>query len=210
MPQFILQAERRTESETGKGPVGRMRRGGVVPGVVYGLHQEAIAIKVGEHDFETTVRAMQGVGVVDLTMEGEAVPVLVKQVSRHPVTRRPLNIDFYRIDLSKPMTVEVRVILSATPKDIAAEETFVQPLHKLLVEGLPAVVPPSVHVDASRVAAHAPLLVRDVPLPEGVRSLIDETTVVAAIQRAGVEATVEAEAEEGGLEAAVAGADAES
>jgi large subunit ribosomal protein L25 len=209
MPQFTLEAARRPESETGKGPVGRMRRGGVVPGVIYGLHAEAIAVKVEEHEFETTIRAMQGVGVIDLSIDGNSVPVLVKQIARHPVTRRALNIDFYRIDLSKPMTVEIRVVLSAIPRDIAADETFVQPLHKLLVEGLPAAVPPSVHVDASQVTLRTPLLVRDVPLPEGVTSLIPPTTTVAAVQRAGVLEVAEAEVE-GDLEAAVAEADAES
>ncbi len=197
MREFTLTADVRTENEVGKGPVGRMRREGTVPGVVYGLNRDSVAVKCPEHEFETVLRAMEGSGVIQLSVGQIVEPVMVKEIHRHPVTRRPLNIDFIRVDLTKPIHGQVRVFLSATPRDIAADEAFEHMLHVLPVEGLPAAIPPHVRVDASGVALHQPLYVRDVPLPENVSAAVPGDTYVAAVRRAGatVEADAEAEAE---------------
>jgi large subunit ribosomal protein L25 len=205
MPEFTLTADVRSEKELGSGPVGRMRRGGVVPGVVYGLGRDSVAVKCDERDFEATLRSMQGMGVIQLTVGNLVEPVLVKSVARHPVTRRALNIDFIRVDLTKSIGATVRVFLSATPRDIAADEMFEHMVHAMPVEGLPDAIPPMVHVDASKVAMRHPLYVRDIPLPEGVTAVLPGDTQVAAIRRAGGSAAEEEAAEE---TAAVEGAQA--
>lgn len=193
MPEFTLTADVRSENELGSGPVGRMRRGGVVPGVVYGLGRDSVAVKCDEHEFESTLRSMQGMGVIQLTVGNLVEPVLVKSIARHPVTRRALNIDFIRVDLTKPIGATVRVFLSATPRDIAADEMFEHMLHSMPVEGLPDAIPPMVHVDASQVAQRHPLYVRDIPLPEGVTAVLPGDTQVAAIRHAGGAAAAEEE-----------------
>jgi len=172
MPEFTLAAEVRSEDELGSGPVGRMRRTGVVPGVVYGLGRDSVAIKLGEHDFEAVVRSMQGVGVIQLTVGNLMEPVLVKEVARHPVTRRPLNIDFIRVRPRQADHRLGRVFLTATRATCRGRDVRAHAAHAP-VEGLPARIPPIVRVDASQVDPHATrCAVRDIPLPEGVTALL--------------------------------------
>lgn len=184
MPLFTLQTERRGQEETGKGPVGRMRRGGTVPGVVYGLHQESIAIKFDERTFEVLQKDMMGMGVIELDLGGERIPTLLKAIHRHPVTRRPLNVDFQRVDLSVPINGDVWIILTATPREIAADEIFIHDLRKVPVTGPPAEIPASVRIDASQATIRQPLHVSDLPLPPGVTPTVPPETVVAGVQRA--------------------------
>ncbi len=193
MPEFVLTAEIRDEKEHGKGPVGRMRREGVVPGVVYGLGRDSVSVKAPERELTGLVREMQGSGVVRLSIGNITEPVVIKEVQRHPVTRRPLNVDFLRIDMTKPIQIRVRLRIVDHPKDLAADESFNQTLNEVTVECLPADIPRVIEVDASGVTAAHPMTVGDLAVPEGLTVLDDPTNPVAVVNRSGGAA----EAEEG-------------
>src|SRR6476660_4608835 len=84
----------------------RLRREGLVPGVVYGGEGEPIAFQV---DARTLRQALaHGGAVIDLSVEGEAeTPVVLKDHQRHPVTGATLHVDLLRVDLRQRITATV-------------------------------------------------------------------------------------------------------
>ena len=103
---LTLPAEARDRA--GKGASRALRRSGRVPAVVYGLKEEPLGIHVEEKEL---VRQL-GTGhffnsIVMVEVGGKQVRTLPKDVAFHPVTDRPLHVDFLR--LAKDAKVEVAV-----------------------------------------------------------------------------------------------------
>ncbi len=103
---LTLAAEARERA--GKGASRALRREGRVPAVVYGGKEEPMGIHVEER----LLRRMLGTGhftnsIVMIEVGGKKVRTLPKDVQFHPVSDRPLHVDFLR--LAKDATVEVSV-----------------------------------------------------------------------------------------------------
>ena len=114
--QLTLSAEARDRA--GKGASRELRREGRVPAVVYGGKEEPTTIHVEE---KALVKAL-GTGhfmnsIVMVEIGGKAVRTLPKDVAFHPVTDRPLHVDFFR--LSKDAKVDVAVPVTFINEDLA-------------------------------------------------------------------------------------------
>jgi len=195
MPVFSLDAHVRTESETGSSAAGKLRRAGSVPATVYGLRRDPVSIKVDGRAFDVLQREMKGTAVIELNVGSILEPVVLQTVHRHPITLKPYNIDFLRIDMSKPIHVKVRVHVTAVPHDLEGNETFQLHTDELLVECLPADIPPMVDVDASGVTSARPIHVGDLMVPGAVTVLTSAETVVGAVHRRGAGQVLAEEAE---------------
>jgi large subunit ribosomal protein L25 len=100
-----------TRERAGKGASRALRREGRVPAVVYGGNEEPLAIHV---EAKELVRQL-GTGhflnsVVEIEVGGNKVRTLPKDVAFHPVTDRPLHVDFLRLSADAKVRVEVPVI----------------------------------------------------------------------------------------------------
>ncbi|HVD38553.1 MAG TPA: 50S ribosomal protein L25, partial [Solirubrobacterales bacterium] len=88
----------------------RMRRDGVVPGVVYAGGKEAKPFQVSERD----VRVLfgEGAALFDLEIEGsKAVPVVVKEQQHHPVRGSIQHLDLMQVKLDEAIQAEVAIEL---------------------------------------------------------------------------------------------------
>ena len=106
--QLTLSAE--TRERAGKGASRAMRREGRVPAVVYGNKEEPLAIHVEEKALMkmlNTGHFMNSVVMVDVG--GKTARTLPKDVQFHPVTDRPLHVDFLRISEHSTVTVAVPI-----------------------------------------------------------------------------------------------------
>ena len=112
--QLTLPAE--TRDRAGKGASRALRREGRVPAVVYGANQEPLGIHVEEKllaKMLSTGHFMNTVVMIDVG--GSTARTLPKDVQFHPVTDRPLHVDFLRI--SEHSQVQVAVPIRFTGED---------------------------------------------------------------------------------------------
>ena len=98
-------------SERGSRATRRLRRAGLVPGVVYGGgNGEAISFKVDARQLRHTLQG--GSAVIDLEVGGgKARPVIVKEEQRHPVRDQLLHIDLLEVRLDQKIHSTVAVEL---------------------------------------------------------------------------------------------------
>jgi large subunit ribosomal protein L25 len=106
---LTLSAELRERA--GKGASRALRREGRTPAVVYGGNQEPVAIHLEEKEL---ARAL-GTGhffnsIVELTIGGQTVRTLAKDVAFHAVTDRPQHADFLRLAANAEVHVNVPVV----------------------------------------------------------------------------------------------------
>ena len=108
---LTLSAEPRTRA--GKGASRHLRREGRVPAVIYGEKKEPVTIHVNER---ALIKAL-GSGhfmnsVVMIEGAGEATRTLPKDVQFHPVSDRPLHVDFLRIGEHAQIHVNVPLVFT--------------------------------------------------------------------------------------------------
>jgi large subunit ribosomal protein L25 len=181
MAEIILQATPRPPQ--GTRPARRLRNEGKVPGVVYGLGADPITLTVEWRELRAALVTEQGLNaVINLEVDGETMPTLLKDMQRHPVRRNVLHVDFIRVDLNKTVEVEVAVHLEGEAKRVADENGVVdQVLTSLLIIAKPADIPAGLAIDISGLEIGSALRVSDIALPDGVTTAVDpEEAVVTA------------------------------
>ena len=88
----------------------RMRREGLVPGVVYSGGAEATAFQVSERDVRGVIA--EGAALFDLSVDGgKARPVVVKEQQLHPVKGTLRHIDLQEVKLDIAIEAEVTIEL---------------------------------------------------------------------------------------------------
>jgi len=102
-----------TRDRAGKGASRALRREGRVPAVVYGGNEEPLAVHVEEKE----LRRQLGTGhffnsIVEVEVGGKKLRTLPKDVAFHPVSDRPLHVDFLRLGKNSKVHVNVPVVFS--------------------------------------------------------------------------------------------------
>ena len=108
MAEIILNVDVR--DGVGTGSARAARRGGFVPGVLYGGDKAPVAISVNEKDFRKSLYTGKLLGhLVTLKYGDETQPVIAKDVQFDPVSDRPVHFDLMRVDEKGTIKIEVPV-----------------------------------------------------------------------------------------------------
>lgn len=166
---------------TGK-KVGRLRREGLTPAIVYGRHIEPLAIQV---ETRALTRALSQAGttqLIRLKVAGEkgTRAVLVRDLQQHVTRFSPLHADFVEVALDELTTAAVPVEVTGLPRLVQIGEAALNHnLNEVTVEALPGDIPPVIEFDASHITdPHESIHVADLVVPAGVRILTDPATLV--------------------------------
>jgi len=161
----------------------RMRREGLVPGVVYGGGDEPLTFAVDALTLRATL-AHAG-AVLDLKVDGgSATPVIVKDVQNHPVRGEAIHLDLLRVDMNQPIHAVVVLDLQGGEDAPGVSEGGVlsQETREINIEALPDDIPDSIVHDVSGLEMNETLTLAAVTPPQGVTLLDDlEETVIATI-----------------------------
>lgn len=164
----------------------RLRREGIVPGVVYGKGEGSTNVQVDAKTFETLYRAAGRTSVVKFRLPGasRATSGFIKSVQRHPLTRQALHVDYYLVNLKVEMEVDVPLVFVGEAP--AVEETGGTLLHNLSsvhVKALPNDIPHEITVDVSTLTSlDVAIHVADLNLNRDlVHVLTDGETLVATV-----------------------------
>ena len=164
----------------------RLRRQGLVPGVLYG-QSEPVAICVDERELR---RALTGAGglhaILDVVVEGGkgSHSAILKEYQRDAVRDTVTHIDLQEVRLDRPITAAVSVQLVGAEDSPGIREGGVlsQVSREVNVEALPLEVPEHLELDVSGMAIGDTLRVADLAPREGVTYLDDpEETVLATV-----------------------------
>jgi large subunit ribosomal protein L25 len=170
-------------SERGSRAVRRLRRSGLVPGVVYGgTDGESTSFTVDSRALRQVL--VDGSALIDLEVAGRTRPVIVKDQQFHPVRGEVMHIDLLEVRLDEKIQTTVAVHIENIEEAPGIKEGGVleQVTHQLNIEALPTAIPEYVPVDASGMEIAATMTLSEVPPPEGVTFLDDpEETVIATV-----------------------------
>lgn len=204
MEELTLVTE--TGREIGSAPSRRLRAEGKLPGVVYGLDKEAVAVTVVRSDLRRALTTDAGLNaVLSLQIDGGSETALVKDIQRHPVRREPIHVDFIRVDPNVVVHVEVPIVLLGEPTQVTQQLGVAeQHLQTLNVMAKPNNIPNQLEIDVSEMTLDTVYTVGDLVLPAGSSTDVDpsEPVVTASLTRAAMTTQEEDDAAEAGGEGA--------
>jgi len=193
---LTLSAEKRDRA--GKGASRALRREGRVPAVIYGGNQDPEPIHVLEKDLMKLLMTGHFMNsVVELDVEGKAVRTLPKDFALHPVSDRPLHVDFFRLAKGAKVDVEVPVVFVNEEKSPGLKRGGVLNVvrHELELVCDADKIPDEVAIDVTGLEIGDSIHISNVTLPAGAESAITDrdftiATVVApsALKRSDAEA----------------------
>jgi large subunit ribosomal protein L25 len=169
--------------ERGSRASRRLRREGLVPGVVYGIDADCVSFKVDARQLRSVLA--EGHALFDVELDGGGrQPVIVKDQHRDPVRGRVMHIDLLRVRLDEKIQSTVILEIEGTEDAPGVREGGVmeQVTRELTVSALPTDIPDRIVADVSGLGIAETMLLSAITPPPGVEFLDDpEETVVATV-----------------------------
>ncbi len=181
MAQLELSAQARTL--IGK-QVRRLRREGWIPAVLYGPDAKSRPLQVPASEAEAIIGQAGTSHLITLSIGGESpLQVLVRGLQRDPIRRTLLHVDLYRVEMDKPITMEIPIVLvGSSPIVERREGILLQGKQTLEIECLPRDLIEAVEVDLSSLTeVDQQIAVGDLRLPPTIRVLDDPEEMVVRV-----------------------------
>lgn len=187
---------------TGSSAARRLRREGLVPGVVNNDKGESRRIRLNRHDFEMLLHGHASENLIlDLEVDSAApVKVLLKEVQHDPLTGHAIHADFLEISMTRRMRIGIAIKLVGEPIGVSQEGGILDHgLRSLEVECLPTDLIEEIEVDVSGIGLGKSILVRDLKVDPKLTVVTPGDLAVASVSAPKMEevAPVEGAAVEG-------------
>ena len=193
---------------TGSRAARRLRKAGLIPGVLYGHGNEATTFAVDPHALRAALSTGAGThAVLAVTVEGHkrAHNAIVKDMELDPVKSTLRHLDLQEIRLDETIETTVAVSFEGEAKGVKAGGMLDESTREVTVRGLVTAIPEHLALDISEMDVNDTAKVGDLVVPEGLEIVDDPEQVLCSVlpprkvEEEGEE--VAAEAEEGAPEA---------
>jgi large subunit ribosomal protein L25 len=185
--------------DTGTRNAKRLRRRGLIPGVLYGAGKPATPIAIEASALRAAMTTGSGThAVLDVSFEGQKKThvVIVKDFALDKVKRIINHVDLQEIRLTDPIETTVGLQIEGTPHGVKMGGVLDIIAHELTVRGLPTDIPEHItlNVEELEIGSHA--RIGDIVVPEGITIIADleETVCTVLVPK------IEEEEEEEGIE----------
>lgn len=171
--------------------VKTLRKKGILPAILYGHKIKNLNLELDLKDFEKAFKEAGESSLLQLKIDGQKekgaqeVSVLIKDVKRDPLTEKFLHVDFYQPILEEEMEALVPLVFegeSKAVKDLGG--TLFKEISEVKVKSLPQNLPREIKVDIGKLVAFEDrILIKDLPVPKGVKILRNPEEILALVSR---------------------------
>ena len=169
--------------ESGTGNAREARRNGMVPGVIYGGDKDAVSIGVKFNEILKAINSGQFLSnMVELKHDGKPQKVLTKDVQFHPVTDKPIHVDFFRVTDKTIIDVDVSAVFVGedVSPGMKAGGALNVVRYNIEVKCPAGAIPENIEVDISGMEIGDSIHLSEVTLPAGVKPGITDRDVTIA------------------------------
>jgi len=149
----------------------RLRKEGIVPGVVYGHGFDPILVQAEYSLVEKAVRDAGKHTPVNITIDGKKRISLIKDIDRHPTKARLRHVSFHAVKANEIVHAEVPIHLIGSGESIAEKAGLIvlQAIEIVEIKAKPGDLPESLEISIAELATDDDkILLSDITLPEGV------------------------------------------
>ena len=195
---------------TGSRNARRLRKSGLIPGVLYGHGKEATAFAVDPHALRPVLVGGGTHAVLSVTVEGHSKThnAIIKELELDRVKSTVTHIDLQEIRLDETIETTVAVSFEGEAIGLKSGGMLDESTREVTIKGLVTAIPERLVLDISAMDINDTAKVGDLVVPEGIEVMNDPEEVLCSLLPP---RKVEEELEEGAeaIEGAVAGAEPE-
>lgn len=179
-----LTVEART---TGRANARGLRVSKMVPGVIYGagLDNNHISLHVNDvlkYNTRAYENALLNLKSSDSKLNGKVA--LIKEVTVHPLTRRPEHIDLFALDLTKEVRIYVEIKIEGKAIGLSEGGLLNVVTRQVEIECLPTAIPEFISVDVSNLGVGDSIHASELVIPAGVKLISRPELTIAACNEA--------------------------
>jgi large subunit ribosomal protein L25 len=184
---MAIEISARKREMQGTGAARRLRRQGLVPGIVYGGNQGAVNIELDHKALYLNLRNERfHASILTLELAGSKEQVLLRSVSMHPYRPQVQHVDFQRVLKDRKLHMKVPLHFVNAEKSPGVKDqggVVSHVLNELDITCFPDDLPEFIEVDLAGLSVGNSIHVRDLKLPKGVEPAIkkEENPVVATV-----------------------------
>ncbi len=169
---------------TGSSSASALRAKGMVPAVLYGHGDAPRHLSMEGRAFEELAARHEASGVLTLVHAGKTLDTaLLRDVQRHPVTRRVIHVDLQRVGLKEAVTARVPIVTVGVAPGVKEFGGVMDVLaHQIEIEGPADQLPEHIDIDVSDLGVHRHVSASDVTLPKGFRLVTPPDTVLVTVE----------------------------
>lgn len=181
MAKYEMSVE--TRENVGSNRMHDLRTAKLIPGVLYKKGDETKNVQIDEKAFQDVFRYAGTTSIVELTLDGETHPVIIKDVQRHPVRNEVLHIDFQEFNMDETLRILIPINLLNRDEIKLQPSVLTQLLNEVEVECLPNNIPNTADVDVSDMDFTTSLFVKDLDIAKDdeIEILMDYETAVCTL-----------------------------
>jgi large subunit ribosomal protein L25 len=175
-----LSATRRTV--IGK-QLGKLRRSGVLPAVMYGPGTDPQPIQIDAREATKVFRRVHGAELIELEVDGASHKVLVHDLQRDAIRGDFLHADFYAVDMNRTIRVRIPIrLVGSAPAVTTHSGVLVRGLGEIEVECLPANLVTAIEADLGELQEIGQAIhVRNLYVPKDITVLTEPDELVARV-----------------------------
>jgi len=158
----------------------RLRKGGFVPGVIYGHKEEVVRVQVSRDELDKIVR--KGAHIVDVEYNGKTEKARLRELQWDHLGKEVLHIDLMRVSKDERIIIGVPIHVRGHAPGIGEGGVLDQPLHILQVECPALEIPESFRVNVDKLKLGDAIHVKELTLPPGVIAKADPDAVVVIVK----------------------------
>ena len=175
----------RERERKGSADARRLRREGLIPGVLYGRGKPPHAICIPERELRRVLTGTSGLhAILDVVLDGQKTTYasILKDFQQDPIRGHISHVDLQEVRLDQPIQASVTVQLVGEPEGVKEGGVLSQVQREINVEALPMEIPEHIELDVSGMGIGDTLRLADLAASEGVTYLDNpEETVLATV-----------------------------
>ncbi|WP_067729698.1 50S ribosomal protein L25/general stress protein Ctc [Oceanobacillus damuensis] len=165
-----------------KSATKEIRLSGHVPAVIYGKAKDPKNVAVDSIELIKTVRDEGKNAIISLEVENDdSVDVMLHDYQIDPIKDQLIHADFYIVNMSEEMDVEVPIRLEGESQGVKAGGVLQQPYFELQVRAKPGNFPEEITVDVSGLDIGDSLTIADITSGGTYEILDDSDATIATV-----------------------------
>ena len=178
---YTVKATQRTD--TGKGKVGRLRRSGTLPAVMYGHGEPSLMLAMSTHEFDRLLDQIRGHSpIVEVEVDDQPAQIcVIKTLQRNPMTGGLLHVDFQKVHPGEKITMNVPVIVHGSAEGVKQGGMLDHVLRQVPVRAAIDAIPERFEIDVTNLKIGHSIHISDLGRTDLEYTLPLESPIVAVL-----------------------------
>lgn len=159
----------------------KLRKKGLVPGVIYGKHLKSLMFEIGELELNREISRVGQHAVLDVDLDGRSKKVLIKEVQRDPITNKIIHLDLQELDENKKVMSSVPIVYLGEEYLHKKGMVLQKEKDSIKVEGYYDEIPKNIKIDMKEINKGLVYRVSDIEVASEISIIDDLNSVIASV-----------------------------